>query len=124
MATALNAMVPKMVRQAFWRRGFGEPALVSQWPSVVGAELAGRTAPLKIVFPRRERTRGTLHVRVEGPFAVELQHMAPLIVERLNAYYGYAALAGLALHQAPVAARAPIVEVEDQGSGPAARSRG
>ncbi len=110
LATALNAMVSKMVRQAFWRRGFSEPALVSQWPSIVGVALAGKTAPLKIVFPRKERMRGILHIRVAGAFAVELQHIAPLIVERLNAYYGYPALAGLALHQAPVedpAAAAP-----------------
>ncbi len=136
MAAALNAMVSKMVRQAFWRRGFSEPALVTQWPSIVGAELARRTVPLKVVFPRKERTRGTLHIKVDGPFAVELQHIAPLVIERLNAYYGYAALQGLALHQAPVEAhpgrqedgtpadgagpdRAPpqasIVEIEDRG---------
>lgn len=105
MATALSGMVSRMVAQAFWRRGFHEPALVSQWPSVVGQALARETAPVRIAFPRGERTGGTLHVRVEGAFALELQHLAPLVIERVNAYYGYAAVGGLALHQAPVRRR-------------------
>ena len=57
---------------------------------------------MKIAFQRKERTGGALHVRVDGAFAVELQHIAPLVIERVNAYYGYTALARLALHQAPV----------------------
>ncbi len=145
MAIALNALVSKMVRQALWRRGFSEPALVTQWASIAGAALAARTAPLRIVFPRRERTGGTLHVKVDGPFAVELQHVAPLVVERVNAYYGFAALDRLALHQAPVQARAErredsapadgarpnrpapqaaVVEIGNRGTGTAVRRRG
>ena len=102
LATALKSLVSKMVRRSFWRRGFDEPTVVTQWPAIVGDALADRTLPLKIVFPRKERTGGTLHVRVEGPFAVELQHLEPLLIARLNAYHGYRALARLALHQAPV----------------------
>ena len=93
-----------MVGHAFWRRGFNDPALVTQWAAIVGAGLAVHTAPVRIAFPRKERTGGTLHVRVDGAYAIELQHIAPLVIERLNAYYGYAALDRLALHQAPVEA--------------------
>lgn len=105
LTIALNGLVSKMVGHAFWRRGFNEPALVTQWAAIVGAELAGRTLPVRIAFQRKDRTGGTLHIKVDGAYAIELQHIAPLVIERLNAYYGYAALDRLALHQAPVEAR-------------------
>jgi hypothetical protein len=33
---------------------------------------------------------GTLTVRVEGAFALELQHLGPLVIERINRHYGWA----------------------------------
>ena len=92
MAAPLSDLVSDIVGRAFHRRGFTVPALVTEWPAIVGPELARTTLPLKIVFPRGARTGGVLHIRVEGAFALELQHMEPLLIERLNGFYGYAAL--------------------------------
>ena len=103
MPAPLSGLIPGIVGEAFRRRGFTEPALATAWRAIVGEETADRAAPLKIVFPRGSRTGGTLHVRVEGAWATDLQHKAPRIVERLNGFYGYAAIARLALHQGPVA---------------------
>lgn len=102
MPAPLGRVIPGIVAEAYRRRGFTEPALLTGWRAVVGEEIAERTVPLKIVFPRGSRTAGTLHVRVEGAYATELQHNAPRIVERINGFYGYAAIARLALHQGPV----------------------
>ena len=44
----------------------------------------------------------TLIVKVEGAMALELQHLAPQIIERLNNYYGYAAIGKLHIIQSPV----------------------
>ena len=44
----------------------------------------------------------TLIVRVEGAFALELQHLAPIVVERVNAHYGWRCIGKIALRQAPV----------------------
>ena len=98
----LGRLIPGIVAEAYTRRGFAEPALLTGWRVVVGDEAADRTVPLKISFPRGSRTAGTLHVRVEGAYATELQHNAPRIVERINGFYGYAAIGRLALHQGPV----------------------
>ncbi len=110
MAASLNGLLPGIVGAAYRRRGFAEPALVTGWRAVVGDQAADCALPVKIVFPRGSRTGGTLHVRVEGAYALELQHNAPRIVERLNAFYGYAAIARLALHQGPVETTGPMVE--------------
>ena len=102
MPASLGRLIPGIVAEAYRRRGFTEPALLTGWRAVVGDDTAERAAPMKIAFPRGSRTAGTLHIRVEGAFATELQHNAPRIIERLNGFYGYAAIARLALHQGPV----------------------
>ena len=102
MPASLGRLIPGIVAEAYRRRGFTEPALLTGWRAIVGEETAERAVPMKIAFPRGSRTAGTLHIRVEGAYATELQHNGPRIIERLNGFYGYAAIARLALHQGPV----------------------
>ncbi|MEM9590960.1 MAG: DciA family protein [Pseudomonadota bacterium] len=44
----------------------------------------------------------TLVLRIEGPRAVEVQHRAPQILERINAYFGYRAVSEMRFLQAPI----------------------
>jgi hypothetical protein len=124
-------------------RGFATTALLTEWPSIVGAELAAFTLPDKVIWPRRTddgdapppqsawRADGAILVlRVDGPRAIELQHRSGQILERLNVYFGYRAIAQLRFLQAPIArvrqepvAAAPASE-PDAGSVPAAISDG
>ena len=41
-------------------------------------------------------------VRVEGVFALELQHLAPVVIQRINAHYGWACIGKLVLKQGRV----------------------
>jgi len=62
-----------------------------------------------------------LLLRVEPGFALELQHLAPLLVERINTYFGYQTVARLKFQQGPLANRkaakplreAPALTAED-----------
>lgn len=107
MAARLSKLIPGIVGEAFRRRGFVEPVLATGWRDIVGEETARHAIPVRIDFPRGSRSGGTLHIRVEGAHAPDLQHNAPRIVERINSFYGYAAVARLALHQGPVETREP-----------------
>ena len=72
------------------------------WPAIVGDALSNRCIPLKLSFPERtRRCDGTLTLQVEPAWALELQHFAPQLIERINASLGYRAVARLALRQAP-----------------------
>ena len=51
---------------------------------VIGDLLARETVPQKLVFPRGSRTDAVLHLRVASGFALELQHIAPQIIERMH----------------------------------------
>ena len=44
----------------------------------------------------------TLVLRVEGPVAIEIQHLSGVIVERVNRFFGWRAISRIALRQAPL----------------------
>jgi hypothetical protein len=120
-AKAIGAFMARLLDPAARARGFATTALLSEWPAIVGADLAAFTAPDKLVWPRRvegedamaHRSRrpegATLVLRVDGPRAIEVQHRAGPILDRINTYFGYRAVAEMRIVQAPVArsARAP-----------------
>jgi hypothetical protein len=43
---------------------------------------------------------------VEGPAAIEIQHLAGVIIERVNRFFGWQAIGEIALRQAPLSRRA------------------
>jgi hypothetical protein len=102
---ALAALLPKVAAPALRRRGFSAVEIVTNWTEIVGPALARETAPERLSFPQGARSGGTLHVRASGPIALELQHLAPVVIERINICFGYAAVARIAMIQAPVPVR-------------------
>ena len=96
---ALAATLPAVAGKALGRRGFAEAGIIADWAAIVGQDLAAESLPLKLSFPRGQRTDGVLLVRVAGPLAVELQHLAPQVLERVNTYLGYRAVGELKLRR-------------------------
>ncbi len=75
--------MPRLARPAFKRRSPAGAQLMADWPLVVGPKLAAVTAPLRL-------SAGTLTLACAGPVAMELQHLAPELVARINAHLGRA----------------------------------
>lgn len=104
----LADLIEPTLGAALAAQGFSGHDIVASWPDIVGERLGAASRPLKVEWPRRrpgESGRSepaTLIVRVEGAFAIELQHMAPLVVERINAVYGWRCIGRLVLKQGPV----------------------
>jgi hypothetical protein len=93
----------QVTRPVFGRHGFAGGALVVDWPAIVGSAVASHTLPIGIRFPPKERADGTLTVKVDsGAFALEMQHLEPLILERINGYFGWKAVSRLKLRQGPL----------------------
>ena len=99
---AVGAAVARITAPAFRKRGFAEAGILTDWPHIVGSQLASQTEPEKLSFARGTRVDGTLQVRVSGAWATELQHLAPQVIERVNSYFGYRAVDRLAILQAPL----------------------
>lgn len=95
----LGDLVGGLTKRAMTSRGFENPAIVQYWDDIVGERLAGRTRPQRIVFPGNRRNGGVLHVTVTSPsLALEIQHDTPNIIEKINGFFGYGAVAALKLH--------------------------
>src|SRR5271157_2954472 len=93
----------KVVGDTFTRQGFASAELVTRWPEIAGAEIAAHSEPIKIQWPRPDdtgmRPPGTLVLRVEGPAAIEIQHLAGVICERVNRFLGWRAIERIAFRQ-------------------------
>ncbi len=105
-AKPLRDLLGKVVGEAFTRQGFASAELVTRWTEIVGAEISAHSEPIKIQWMRpadgEERQPGTLVLRVEGPAAVEIQHLTNVICERVNRFLGWRAVDRVALRQAPL----------------------
>ena len=96
-------------------QGFAASDVIAAWPEIVGERLAAFTQPMKMEWKRRgagaapaaRPEPATLVVRVEGAFALEMQHLAPVVMERVNAHYGWRCVGRIVLKQGPVRREAP-----------------
>jgi len=102
---AAARLLARVTNPAFRRRGFAESEVLLRWPAIVGAELARLATPEKLSFRRGSPAGGVLHLRAAGAAAVELQHLTPTVIERVNSYYGYRAVERLHIVQAPMPAQ-------------------
>lgn len=88
------------------KHGFTEPQIFHQWAEIVGETMAGMSCPMRISRNRSSkagyRSGATLTVRVAGAAALELEHSAPQILERINVFYGHKAVTRLRLEQGPL----------------------
>lgn len=99
---AIGAESSKATSPIRRKRGFFEASVFSDWTAIVGPALGDQCVPLRLVRGP-EGEGGTLHVRVTGPLALELQHLEPQVIERINGFYGFRAIARLRMHQGPIA---------------------
>lgn len=105
---SIAAPLATITRPILGKRGFANSALLTDWPLLVGGGVAHCTLPLRIQFPQGERANGTLQVKVaSSAFAPHLQHLEPLIVEKINSYFGWNAVARLKLVHGPLPGAKP-----------------
>ncbi|WP_169567832.1 DUF721 domain-containing protein [Sneathiella limimaris] len=99
---AIGRFIDKNTKAALVKRGFAQADILSKWASIVGPTLAGASSPERMSYGRSKTHEATLKVRVAPGFAPEFQQFEPLIIERINSFFGYKAVARLQLIQAPV----------------------
>ena len=68
--------------------------LKAGWSTAVGADFAA------VAWPEALGRDGALKLRVEPAIALEIQHRAPLLIERINGFFGRGVVARLVLVQA------------------------
>lgn len=101
-ARAIGDLTPTIGRTAFRRFGFVQSSVVTRWGEIVGSTHARHCMPESIRFPMGERTGGTLCLVVSPGHAPLIQHVLPEIIERVNRFFGYRAVADARIRQGAV----------------------
>jgi len=103
----LAEMTSQIVDPILRRRAGLNIQLLESWPEIVGADVAETSRPLRIIWPHRSAgddtfEPATLVIACEGFSAIRLQHESNEVIQRVNTFFGFAAIARLKIEQKPV----------------------
>ncbi len=99
---AIGDLMPEIGRTAFRRFGFVQSSVVTRWPEIVGPKHARVCSPEAIRFPPGEKSEGILQLVVSPAHAPLIQQVTPEIMERVNRFFGYKAVARVKIRQGAV----------------------
>ncbi len=92
--------IRQIVKPALGKRGFAGADILSCWDDLLGPDLAQGVRPEKLTFEKDSRINGTLHVKsAGGAFAMLFEHQKQRVIERLNMFFGYPAVAHIKITQ-------------------------
>ncbi len=132
-AKTVGSFVPRLTKPAFERYGFSAAALITDWETIVGADIARYTMPERLKWPKRvewsgaeaaEENRGrpgaTLVLAVASGRALDIQYKGSQLIDRINAYFGYRAIADMRIVQVAAIKPASSLGPAPHASVPAA----
>jgi hypothetical protein len=94
-----------LTRPILKRKGRIDATVLARWPEIVGTHLAAAVLPEKVTA---ERGGGVLVLRLTlSALATEIQHLSPVILERVNSVFGYSAVTRLRLLHGATCPAAP-----------------
>ena len=123
-ARATGEIIGDIGGPAFKRFGFVQSAVVSRWKEIVGERYARVSSPESIRFPTGKKSGGTLTLLVEGAHAPLVQHLGPMIIERVNRFFGYQAIVQIAFRQGRMPSLTPRRVAPAKGPVPAELGEG
>ncbi|MEI8296161.1 MAG: DciA family protein [Alphaproteobacteria bacterium] len=107
----LARLVSDIATPIFTRAGFAKASIVLDWDKIVSPAFSQFCQAIKVTFPSHQKSQGVLHVRATSAMSLAISYQTPQILDCVNRYYGYQAIAKVTIHQGPLVARpAPIVQ--------------
>lgn len=101
-ARRLSELLRPALEPVLAKRGLSQASLILDWPVVVGARTAALCEPARLQWPPRgPRTdpskagAAILWLRVAPGRALDIQYQTPVIVERVNAHFGWRCISGV-----------------------------
>jgi hypothetical protein len=104
---AIADLMPAIGQAAFRKFGFVQSSIVTRWADIVGKNYSDISCPESIRFPVGKKAGGTLQLTVMSGHAPMVQHMLPDLIERVNRFFGYAAVAKVAIRQGEITPASP-----------------
>jgi len=94
----LSTMIDPMIAPSAKARGFAIGRIVSHWHDIVG-DMSSWCRPDAVSFPRDSRMDGTLRLQIASGRGPQAQAMSDVIIDRVNANFGYRAISRISLVQ-------------------------
>ena len=99
----LGKTITGLTKRALDKRGFVDASIINQWPSIAGDLIGRHSLPDRIQFSRDRTQPGTLHLILDnGALATEVIHFEPVLLERINRFFGYRAVGKIKIQQGPL----------------------
>ena len=96
----ISGVLMPLAQKLVGKKAFAEADVICNWTNIAGSEVAAYSKPIKIDFKKDERTGGTLFVETySGAFALELQVKSKLLIDKVNVFFGYHAVANIRIVQ-------------------------
>jgi len=96
----VGSLVSGTITPVCQKNGFIQARILLEWDHIV-PQFSQLCTPVKIKFPWPQRHQGCLVVRATGSMAVQIVYYEPLILEKINQYFGYQAVSSLKFDQEP-----------------------
>jgi len=104
-ATPLGALVGASIDPILAQRGFAGGDLMLHWPEIAGPGLDQFCRPISLTWPQGGKAQGlgaTLTLACLPAFALDVQQLAPVLIERINRRLGWSCVTRIAIRQRPV----------------------
>ncbi|GAB5389408.1 MAG: DUF721 domain-containing protein [Alphaproteobacteria bacterium] len=98
---SIQSLTSRIARQTLGAKGAAVMGLTQDWRQIAGPTLSQLTWPARIQ-KGRNGMNGTLTLYVRGAGAAEVSAARMQLIERINGWFGFAAIGQLKLIQAPL----------------------
>lgn len=81
-AKPLHNIIPNIIKRISKKQNLIHLTLITDWHEIIGPKLASQTKPTTL------SSKGILHLKTNNCIAVEIQHCLPIILGKINRYFG------------------------------------
>lgn len=100
---SVGRAVAGLARRALDKRGFVDASIINQWPQIAGELIGRHSLPDRIIFSRDRARPGSLHLILDnGALATEVIHFEPILLERINRFFGFRAVGNIKIIHGPL----------------------
>lgn len=98
----VGPLITNVITPVCQQNGFIQARILLEWEYIVTPQFAQLCTPLKVTFPFKQRDNGCLILQTTSSMATEISYLEPMILSRINQYFGYQAIKRLSVFQGPI----------------------
>ena len=98
---SLLKITENIVEKSLSRFGSIQNHIFLNWAHIAG-QYADITIPYKIKFDRKKNIDGQITIKVQNGFGLEVQYAIPLLLDQINARFGFKAISKIKIIQADI----------------------